>query len=364
MAVIKAVSSGAPIKSALDYVTKEEKTDEKLVSGIRCNPETAFEEMQATKELWDKTEGRTYKHFVHSYHKDEQISPQQAHKNALELAESTPAFAGHEILVATHIDKGHIHSHIIVNSVNLENGYKLQWSKADLQDMKDRCNEQSREQGLHVPEKGRTFSSQERDELVCWDKNSYKILKRAELGESKSYVQDIALAVMKCRDSATSKEAFIEQMKEKGYGVDWQDTHKYITFTDLARQEKGEKQCKVRNNKLEKYYAVDFGKEQLEHGFKVNLSRAEQSRELGRVEARYRAVLHTANDDTRARRTDNIIEKTSRFVAEKQREAVRARELAEREQNLKIQAQRSRGQAKSKNSRVEKVREHDRGMSR
>ena len=68
MAVIKAVSSKAGIGQALDYVTKEEKTEDKLVSGLHCEPDTVKDEMQATKELWGKTGGRTYKHFVHSYH--------------------------------------------------------------------------------------------------------------------------------------------------------------------------------------------------------------------------------------------------------------------------------------------------------
>ena len=60
MAVIKAVSSKAGIGHAIDYVTKKEKTEEKLVSGLHCEPETVKEEMQATKELWGKTDGRTY----------------------------------------------------------------------------------------------------------------------------------------------------------------------------------------------------------------------------------------------------------------------------------------------------------------
>lgn len=71
MAVIKAVSSKAGIGQALDYVTKEEKTEEKLVSGLHCEPETVKDEMQTTKELWGKTGGRTYKHFIQSYHADE-----------------------------------------------------------------------------------------------------------------------------------------------------------------------------------------------------------------------------------------------------------------------------------------------------
>ena len=75
MAVIKAVSSKAGIGHAIDYVTKKEKTEEKLVSGLHCEPETVKEEMQATKELWGKTDGRTYKHYVQSYHEDEEITP-------------------------------------------------------------------------------------------------------------------------------------------------------------------------------------------------------------------------------------------------------------------------------------------------
>ena len=261
MAVIKAVSSKAGIGQAIDYVTKKEKTEKKLVSGLHCEPETVKEEMQATKDLWGKTDGRTYKHYVQSYHEDEEITPEQAHRNAIELAEHTKAWNGHEVLIATHIDKGHIHTHLIVNSVNYEDGHKLQWSKHDLKDLKERCNEQSRRQGLHVPEKGKTFAGEIREETVAWSKDTYQLLKQAEQGKVKSYVQDIALAVLDCKETATSRETFIQQMNERGYGVDWQDSHKYITYTDLAREQAGEKACKIRDNKLEKYYNMDFGKE-------------------------------------------------------------------------------------------------------
>ena len=87
-----------------------------------------------------------------------------------------------------------------------------QWSKHDLKDLKERCNEQSREQGLHVPEKGKTFAGEVRDcllytsrlcirdrvreETVAWSKDTYQLLKQAEQGKVKSYVQDIALAVL------------------------------------------------------------------------------------------------------------------------------------------------------------------------
>ncbi|MCG4767441.1 relaxase, partial [Fusicatenibacter saccharivorans] len=78
---------------------------------------------------------------------------------------------------------------------------------------------------------GKTFSGEEREETVAWNKETYNLLKQAEKGEVKSYVQDIALSVMDCRETATSREDFIDQMKSRGYGVDWQDSHKYITFT-------------------------------------------------------------------------------------------------------------------------------------
>ena len=307
MAVIKAVSSKAGIGQALDYVTKEEKTEDKLVSGLHCEPDTVKDEMQATKELWGKTGGRTYKHFVQSYHEDEHITPEQAHKNAVELAKNTEAWKGHEVLIATHIDRGHIHSHFIVNSVNYENGHKLQWSKADLQNLKDRCNEQSRKQGLHIPEKGKTFSGEEREETVAWNKDTYNILKQAEQGKVKSYVQDIALAVLDCKETATSRQDFIERMEQRGYKTDWQDNHKYITWTDLARENAGEKACKIRDNKLQKYYNMDFGKEELERGFEIN-ARSKQT-ELARAEAEQRAreqLARTAIPENNGTGTPNI----------------------------------------------------------
>ena len=92
-----------------------------------------------------------------------------------------------------------------------------------------------------MPEKGKTFAGEVREETVAWSKDTYQLLKQAEQGKVKSYVQDIALAVLDCKETATSRETFIRLMNERGYGVDWQDSHKYITYTDLAREQAGEK---------------------------------------------------------------------------------------------------------------------------
>ena len=72
MAVIKAVSSKASINSAIDYVSKGEKTESRLLSGYNLtSADTAKDEMQVTKMIWKKTGGRTYKHFVQSFAPDE-----------------------------------------------------------------------------------------------------------------------------------------------------------------------------------------------------------------------------------------------------------------------------------------------------
>ena len=277
MAIVKAVSSKASIKTALNYVMKEEKT-KGMVSGINIfDPSDAAEQMQLTKKLWNKTGGRTYMHFVHSYSEHENITAEQAHQNAIELVETTEAWKGFEVIVATHVDRKHIHSHIIINSVNMETGYKLQFSPKNLEELKKRCEEQSRKQGLHVPEKGKTFFGEDREETMAWKKNTYAWLKKAEKGEVKSYVQDIALAIMDCKEEAISRDDFISKMKDKGYDVSWQDNHKYITFTDLERQQKKEKKCKIRNNKLAQYYGIDFGKECLENEFEINARRYKQT---------------------------------------------------------------------------------------
>lgn len=279
MAVIKAVSSKAGINTVLDYVMQEEKTEQKLLSGLNCVPDTVKDEMRVTKLLWDKDGGRTYKHFVQSFAPGEKINPAQAHQIACQLAASRPEWQDFEVLIATHEDKAHIHTHFVVNSVSYVDGHKLQQSKAELQAMKDYSDQLCAKYGLHITEKGKTFAGQEREETVAFSKETYQLLKKAEQGEVKSYVQDIALAILDCREQANSRADFLQRMNERGYGVDWHDSHKYITFTDLKRQEQGEKQCKIRNNKLEKYYNMNFGKETLEHEFASNARTAETPRE-------------------------------------------------------------------------------------
>ncbi|MBO5575787.1 MAG: relaxase/mobilization nuclease domain-containing protein, partial [Ruminococcus sp.] len=117
-------------KKLLAYVSREKKTkleDRRLVSGVNCSPQTAYQEMKNTKQLHGKTGGRLYYHLVQSFPKGYEISPELAHKIALEFTER--AFKDYECVVATHIDREHIHSHIVFNSVSFQTGNKFHSNK-------------------------------------------------------------------------------------------------------------------------------------------------------------------------------------------------------------------------------------------
>lgn len=261
MAVIKSVkNSHSNIKHIINYVTKKEKTiGKKLCSGFNCNKDTAAKEMQTTKELYNKTKGRTYKHFVQSFPPEENITPEQAHQLAKEYVEQCPLFSDFEVVYCTHVDKDHIHTHFVVNSVSFMDGHKFQMSKKDLEDMKILNNKLCLEHGFSICEIGKKKSDSMT--LIAYDTNKYQFLKKAKEGKVKAYVQDTSIAVYDAMQQSASKEEFISAMNQKGYTVDWQDNHKYIVFTNADGK-------KVRNSNLQKTYNLKVGKEELLEFFK------------------------------------------------------------------------------------------------
>ena len=110
------------LKSVMRYVSQVNKTlwdGQQLVSGIGCQPETAFDEFLSTKLLHHKDGGVMFYHMVQSFPKGAAIDSRTAHEAARQLA---GYFEGCEVLVCTHVDRKHIHSHCIINSVNFETG--------------------------------------------------------------------------------------------------------------------------------------------------------------------------------------------------------------------------------------------------
>lgn len=255
MAIIKAAHSGASLKRIIDYVTQPQKTEEHLMAGIDCDPQNAYDDMMLTKELFHKTNGRQYKHFIYSFPPGEAITPEQVLENAQRLVTETPALQGYQALIAVHQDRKHIHAHIVVNSVHAETGYKLQWSKQDLADLKERCNTLSRTQGLSVPEKG--------PDITTWTMPKQQALAKALAGQYQSYYLELADAISTCQSQSVSRADFVRLMAEKGIQVNWTDKRRHITFVDAEGH-------KVRDSNFEKTLKIACSKDALEAHFAEN----------------------------------------------------------------------------------------------
>ena len=86
--------------------------------------------MQMTKQRFRKTGGTQFCHFVQSFSADDDITPQEVNAIGLEFAQRQ--FSDFEVVVAIHVDTGHLHNHFVVNSVSFVDGHKLHQSPNDL----------------------------------------------------------------------------------------------------------------------------------------------------------------------------------------------------------------------------------------
>ena len=236
------------LRRVINYITRSDKTEDSLIYGELCNKSTAYEDFVQVKQMYGKEKGRQYIHFVQSFSPDEDITPEIANEIAQKLI-SHPAFKGFQVLIATHTDTPHIHTHFVINSVNSETGLKWQLSAEELQSIKDYSDELCREYGLNVidndkKEKGHKSGGEYRSK---------------QKGTSWKY--EIFLAVTACMKTAASRKDFIDKMSKLGYQVIWDDNKKYITFITPDGK-------KCRNKKL--YPPERFTKENMERVFEKN----------------------------------------------------------------------------------------------
>ena len=240
------------LKKLLGYVGKEKKTkleDRRLVSGVNCSTENAYNEMMLTKQMHRKTGGRLYYHLVQSFPKGYDIEPELAHKIALELIGK--ALKDYECVVATHIDREHIHSHIVFNSVSFEDGRKYHSDNNSLHELMKLSDEICRQYGVAVLDKPKFGKENQND--VLGDKE----YRSAVRGESFKFM--LMNVISDCMKQAKSKKQFIALMKRKGYDVRWEQQRKYITYTTP----KGKK---CRCNKL---HEKKYTKEMMDYEFKI-----------------------------------------------------------------------------------------------
>ena len=265
----KRTNTHGAMRNCIEYVLRQDKTSELLtyVTGPYCHDEINYDLVYRTfleeKKMWDKDSGRMYAHNIISWHKDEQITPEQALEFGKEFAENW--FSGFQTLMAVHKDKDHIHCHLVTNSVSYEDGRKLHNTKKDLERMKQLTNQMCRERGMTVAEKGKHFdgSQIEKGEVIAWSKDKYNLFRQQV---KDSFVADCAMAVLKAMENCISKEMFIEKMKQFGWNVNWTEKRKHITFQNQDGK-------KVRDSNLSKTFHLDISKEDLENEFDRNYER-------------------------------------------------------------------------------------------
>ena len=119
----KEKTTAVSLQDALDYAANRDKTEQSCFeSSYACTLETAFADMRQTKEQWNKPGGVQGYHLVQSFAADE-VTPELAHRIAKELADRVLG-GRYEYVIGTHLNTGHIHSHIVWNSVSCVDGKK------------------------------------------------------------------------------------------------------------------------------------------------------------------------------------------------------------------------------------------------
>ena len=243
----RGTQSRAAMRGVMLYVMQEKKTaweDGPLASGINCQPQSVYDDFLNTKLLYHKDGGVMFYHMVQSFPKGAAVDPRQAHEAARRLAEY---FDGCEGLVCTHVDREHIHSHCVINSVNFDTGKKLHMAKEQLQELMRRNDMICQEMGLPVFEtpiqKARGMSGAEYHTAL----------------KGQSWKLRLMNTIDACMKYAADKDAFVSLVTSEGYAVRWESSRKYITYTTPDG-------LKCRDNKL---HEEKYCKEAMEHEFRI-----------------------------------------------------------------------------------------------
>lgn len=254
MAIVQYIPESRQNPSAqgavIDYCTQPYKTqmDERTeyITGINCVPECAKESFLATQKVFGcEADGVRFYHYVQSFSPEENVSPEIVHEIGRELAKY---FGKREIIVATHIDREHLHNHFVINSYDFETGKKLHMNKESLKELRDLSDEICKRYGLSVLPK-----YEPREKNINLGSREYHSAMKGQ-----SWKMEICSAIDACMEYSASKEDFIANMKSLGFGVIWTSSRKSITYINGDRR--------VRDSKLheEKYL-----KENMENEFRI-----------------------------------------------------------------------------------------------
>lgn len=210
------------MRAVMNYCMREDKTwdaqsGQRLINGINCDGMNSILEFETTKASHGKMDGMSFYQYVQSFSPRENISHAQAHEIALEFA--AKAWPGYEVLVCTHCDTPHVHSHFVINSVSFETAKKLRQNPNTLKELRALSDEICQEHGISVLPKyeGGGQKMTTREYRAAQKGDSWKFRLMYDIGQA-----------MKL---SANKEDFILLMKRKEYEVKWTDERKDITFT-------------------------------------------------------------------------------------------------------------------------------------
>ena len=255
MAVIKSLPATKIISNQLKYLEKEGKTVEELKEGINCTTDNVEREFNIVKQLHNNTTGKQYYHFTQAFSPEDNITPEKAHQLGKEWIERN--IQGHQVYMVTHIDKNHIHNHFVINSVNMDNGLKLQISPSKLLEMKKDSN---------------CICDREKLSKINLEPNKGISKTDSEYRLEKKGVTPWKDELRQCIDFGRSKTKSIEELKEylkEHFNIEVRETKNSISYKHPEQNKS------VRGNKL----GGDYTKEGLLSEFNV---RETKSNERGR----------------------------------------------------------------------------------
>lgn len=224
---------GNHLNNLVSYASKKEKAVH--VTAVNCDLDNAIKQFEITRKTWKKDNGIIAHHFVQSFSPEENITPEQVHKLGLELANK--AFKDYQVIVATHIDRNHLHNHIIVNSCNVVNGSKWHGNKKTLNAVRYVNDSISEEYGFSIiPETTGITSS------TMYGKNINDPIRKK-----------VAKDILDCLENTSTKDEFTAALLEKGYTVRY---GKQITFR--IANSAGKKNSSFRGDTLARKYGMMF----------------------------------------------------------------------------------------------------------
>ena len=199
---------GLHLKNALEYVMNPEKTqDGKLVGGVNCMPEYAYEQMKKTKCRFGKEDKRQGYHLILSFPEGE-ISPERAYEFSERFVKE---YLGdkYEAVFAIHDNTQHVHTHIIFNSVNFLDGRKYRYQKGDwAKEIQPLTNKLCREFGLSELQFEKEKEGKQK--IPEWSENA-----DGKFIWSVMIARDIDACILQAKDY----EEFLELLQQKGYEI-------------------------------------------------------------------------------------------------------------------------------------------------